>query len=362
MRAFAAAVVLALGLAISPAHAEGPAYKVDTSWPQKLPNNWAIGDVAGVSVDKHNNIWIFQRPGTLSADDTLAGKSPPTAKCCVAAPPVLEFDTDGKLLRSWGGPSQVENWFESEHSVFVDDEDNVWLLGAGMHDGQVLKFTADGKLLLRIGKKGDFIAPNDTSMLARPTDMVVDTKKKELFVSDGYRNKRVIVFDSVTGKFKRQWTAFGKPVDAKYEGYMRVGDRPANPLERFTVVHCVTKIGDEVFVCDRTNSRVQVFTPAGKFLREFFVSADMPGNIGTVWDLSPVPGHPEQIIALDGQNSEINVLDNKTGKVISSYLSKGRFAGMMHWPHQIAVDQQGRLYVTEVDHTERLQRFVPTAP
>jgi DNA-binding beta-propeller fold protein YncE len=315
-----------------------------------------------VSVDRHNHIWVAHRPSSIRAVDVLAGNNPPTAKCCVAAPPILEFDTDGKLLRSWGGP-QIEDWFDSPHAIFVDAEDNVWILGAGNRDGQLLKFTADGKLLLRIGRKGAFVAADDPTMLARPTDIYVDTKKREVFVSDGYRNHRVIVFNADTGAFKRQWTAFGKKVDPAYFTDRDEGapGMPAGNLDLFTTVHCVTMIGDELFVCDRVNDRIQVFTPGGKYLRQFFFNQRIAGSSGSTWDAAPVPGRPDLILVLDGTNSEIALLDKHAGKVVSSYLSKGRYAGQMIWPHQVAIDREGRLYVAEVGGAARIQRFAPNA-
>lgn len=353
------ALLFTAACAATPLHERGAAYRVDTDWPRPLPNNWILGDVAGVAVDRRNHIWIVHRPSTLSAPDISAGTVPPSAKCCVAAPPVIEFDANGGVLRSWGGPQHTPDWFESEHGIFVDDEDNVWIVGAGAHDGQLLKFSADGNLLLRIGAQGAFAAADNPAMLGRPTDVYVDTERREAFVSDGYRNHRVIVFDADTGAFKRQWTAFGRPVDPAYSGYVTAANSGDNALERFATVHCVTMIGDELFVCDRTNSRIQVFTPDGIYLREIFFNRDWSGNAGTTWDAAPAPNHPGRIIVLDGNNSEIAMLDARTGEVIASYLSKGRYVGQMHWPHQLAVDAQGRLYVTEVHTAARVQRFVP---
>ncbi len=343
--------------------AERPAYQVDTSWPQQpLPNRWLIGDVGNVSVDRHNHIWVVHRPSTLESWDIGASQDPPI-KCCIAAPPVLEFDTDGNLLRAWGGPKEIENWFDSEHGIFVDDEDHVWILGAGATDGQLLKFTMDGELLLRIGKKGEFGAADDPGMLGMPTDIYVDTVLREVYVADGYRNHRVIVFDADSGAFKRQWTVYGKEVDPRYfSGAEEVGSRgPRDQADLFTTVHCITKIGQELFVCDRTNSRIQVFDPDGTYIREIFYNRGEAGAGGSTWDAAPLPGHPDRIVVLDGVNSEFAVLDSSNGDVISSYLAKGRYAGQMHWPHQLAVDQQGRLYIAEVGGAARIQRFVPVS-
>lgn len=361
--AWLAAATLSIGLttpSASRSTPDNPVWQVDTSWP-KLPAKYVIGDVGGVSVDRHGHIWVVHRPGGLRPVDVQAGLNPPGAKCCEAAPPVLEFDADGKLLRAWGGPAEVPDWFESEHSVFVDAEDNVWLLGAGGKDGQVLKFSMDGKLKLRIGRKGNFVAPDDPTMLGMPTDMYVDTKRRELFVSDGYRNHRVIVFDADTGAFKRQWTVYGRKVDPQWASPANeVGSAgPHGKHDIFTTVHCVTMIGGELFVCDRSNERIQVFKPDGTYLREFFFNSGLAAGPGSTWDAAPVPGRPDRILVLDGINSEIGLLDNRDGKVIASYLSKGHFAGQMHWPHQMAVDAEGRIYVAEVGGSQRIQRFVP---
>ncbi|MBT2186542.1 hypothetical protein [Sphingobium nicotianae] len=347
---------------VSPVRDAGKSYRVDPNWP-RLPDGWLIGDVGGVSVDRHDHIWVFHRPGTLLAFDAHADAIPAGMKCCVAAPPVLEFDAAGNLLRAWGGAKQVSNWFDSEHGIFVDDEDHVWLVGAGDHDGQLLKLSADGKLLLRIGRKGEFVAADDPTMLGKPTDVYVDTKRREAFVSDGYRNHRVIVFDADTGAFKRQWTVFGKKVDPAYftardQDSARAQD---GPVDQFTTVHCVTMIGDEVYVCDRTNDRIQVFKPDGTYVRELFYNHHMAGAGGGTWDAAPMPGHPDRLLVVDGANSEFAVLNARTGAVITSYLSKGRYAGQMHWPHQGAVDQQGAIYIAEVQTAARIQRFLPFA-
>ncbi len=341
----------------------GSQYRVDPDWPQlPLPHKWLVGDVAGVNIDRHGNIWIINRPEGLRPVDVQAGGNPPTAKCCVAAPPVIEFTPDGKVLRSWGGPAQVPDWFNSEHAIYPDDDDNIWIVGAGKGDGQLMKFSMDGELLLRVGRKGAVAKGDDTTTLNLPTDIYVDTKRQEVYVSDGYGNHRVIVFDSVTGAFKRQWTAFGKTVDPDYlSGPEEIGSRGLeDEHEIFTTVHCVTMIEDEVHVCDRTNKRIQVFKPDGSFVREIWFNKDLAGGAGSTWDAAPVPGHPDRILVVDGVNSEFAVLNRFTGEVLSSYLSKGRYNGQMHWPHQVAIDGEGRVYVAEVGGSARFQRFIPT--
>jgi hypothetical protein len=148
----AAAMVLGAG-AVS-AQTALPQFQVDPFWPKTLPNNWLLGQVSGIATDRYDRIWVVHRPGSLTPRERAAEQNPPEAKCCVAAPPVLVFDQSGNLVRHWGGPGAGYQWPESEHGVFIDGNDFVWLAGNGKKDGQLLKFTMDGKFVLQIGKQG----------------------------------------------------------------------------------------------------------------------------------------------------------------------------------------------------------------
>ena len=108
-----------------------PQFQVDPFWPKPLPNNWILGQVSGVAVDKRNNVWIVHRPKSLTDREIGAQQNPPVTKCCYAPPPVLVFDESGNLIRSWGGPGQGYEWPEVEHGILVDDTDFVWLAGSG---------------------------------------------------------------------------------------------------------------------------------------------------------------------------------------------------------------------------------------
>src|SRR5689334_21232846 len=153
-----AAVAAALLLpAAVPARAQEPAiprFQVDPFWPKPLPNNWILGQVSGIAVDRFDRVWVVHRPSTLNERERAAEQTPPAAKCCVAAPPVLVFDQSGNLLSSWGGSGQGYDWPTSEHGIFIDDADFVWLAGNGKQDGQLLKFTMGGKFVLQIGHAG----------------------------------------------------------------------------------------------------------------------------------------------------------------------------------------------------------------
>src|ERR1043166_7228325 len=120
-----------------------PRYQVDPFWPKPLPNHWILGAVAGVAVDRHDHVWLVHRPSTLQPNETRSFWK--------AAPPVLEFDRDGTLLSSWGGPGPGFEWPQLEHGIYVDARDQVWLAGGGEKDAQILKFTRQGAFLSQIG-------------------------------------------------------------------------------------------------------------------------------------------------------------------------------------------------------------------
>src|SRR6185312_2346730 len=211
-------------------------------WPKPLPSNWILGQVAGIAVDKNDHVWIIHRPATLLDDEKGAQANPPTSICCVAAPPVLEFDTDGNLLKSWGGPGPGYTWMKNEHGIHVDQDGNVWV--GGNEDGdQILKFTADGKFLQQIGVNDSSKGSNSITRLGRPAHMMTDPAANEIYVADGYGNRRVVVFDSKTGAYKRHWGAYGTktPVDGKLAAYDPAGEASksfSNP------VHCVRLSND----------------------------------------------------------------------------------------------------------------------
>jgi DNA-binding beta-propeller fold protein YncE len=339
---------------------EIPTFAVDPSWPKQLPNNWILGQVGGITVDWQGHIWVIHRPRSLTEDEKGASLTPPRSKCCVSAPPVLEFDTDGNLLRAWGGPGDGYEWVGREHGIEVDERGFVWIGGNADNDNAILKFTLDGKYVSQIGTIAPSKGSNDTTQLGKPAETAIDKTADEIYVADGYGNHRVIVFDATTLAYKRHWGAYGHvPDDAKQAAY----DPKAPVAQQFgNPVHCV-KIADDglVYVCDRINDRIQVFKKDGTFVKEWFFEKNTLGN-GAVWDLAIWPD-PKQsyLLSADGENNEIRIIDRNNGNVVGSFGHNGRNAGQFHWVHAMAVDKLGNVYTAEVDTGKRIQKFKLTS-
>ena len=171
------------GTAQQPAKAEAPpTFQPEPFWPKPLPENWILGQVAGIATAPNGNIWVLHRPASLVDDEKGAQKNPPETKCCKAAPPVMEFDIDGNLLRHWGGPGDGYKWVQNEHGLHVDKDGTVWV--GGNNDGdQILHFTPDGKFINQIGKDDGTKGPRsgDTARLNRPAHMFTDDAANEIY-------------------------------------------------------------------------------------------------------------------------------------------------------------------------------------
>jgi DNA-binding beta-propeller fold protein YncE len=358
-----AAIVLLQAGCGTPAGAPGaamPVFQVDASWPQPLPNRWILGQVSGVAVGPGDHVFVLQRPRSLTEDEAGAAQRPPHGDCCLPAPPVLEFTADGSLVRSWGGPGAGYDWPGNEHGIHVDARGFVWITGNGDNDGQVLKFAPDGRFLLQIGKVGPQTGGADMTRLGRAAGVEVDAAANEIYVADGYHNRRVIVFDATTGAYKRQWGAYGRPPVTTQAPESRRNLPPTSEqLQHFgTPVHCVKIANDGlVYVCDRLNNRVQVFRKDGSYVKEFSVAANTTAN-GSVWDIV-ISRDPQQrwLHLADGRNNQVVTLDRDTGQVLQTLGRPGRYAGEFHWVHDLAIDSRGNLYAGEVDTGKRVQKF-----
>jgi sugar lactone lactonase YvrE len=358
MAAAVAAATLLSGAAI--AADAVPRFHVDAAWPKELPNNYILGNLGGVTVDAQDHVWVVTRPRTLEQTDML-DLTHQAGDCCRPAPAVIEFDAEGNFIQGWGGPnpSGGYEWPENEHGVAVDYKGNVWICGNGRHDDQCLKFTHDGKFLLQIGHSGQSKGSLDKENLNHAAQVAVWPQTNEAFIADGYANRRVIVFDADTGKFKRMWGAYGNvPDDTAPKDQVFDGPGP----QQFSLVHGVIISKDGlVYVNDRRNSRIQVFTTDGKFVREGFVARATRNNSGTTFS-SAFSSDPKQqfIYVADSVNFKIRVLDRQTLREIpeAAFGRGGPYAGQFEGLHVIATDSKGNIYTTESDFVGRLQKFV----
>jgi hypothetical protein len=337
-------ILLSLGLATGlvsgliaglGAQTRPPWFEVDPTFP-KLPAGKVLGDMSSVTVDSHDRVWMIHRPRTV-----------PEAQRANAAPPVLEFDESGKFLAGWGGPGSGFEWPEREHGIYVDDAGNVWISGnngyaaagaapsPGKSDDMLLKFTSAGKFLMQIGHAGQSTGDPDTRNVKQAADMMVF--KNELFVADGYGNHRVIVFDAKTGAFKRTWGATG-----------------SSP---FNIVHAIKVSNDGlVYVADRGNKRVQVFTTSGSYRNEVRIGADTD-QMQTAAGLAFSPDFAQRYLYVaDLGNNQIDVFDRQSLLILRKFGNAGNAPGEFGTIHEIATDSKGNIYTAEL-RTHRVQKF-----
>jgi hypothetical protein len=314
-----------------------PMFEVDPSWP-KVPTKWKLGDVSSIAIDAQGNSWVLHRPRTLKPD-----------QAAMAAPPILVFDPAGNFIKAWGGAGAGYEWVEREHGIHIDYKGFVWLGGNNcpglklpglkpVADDQLLKFTPDGKLLVQIGGSNQSKGNADTKSVHRAADVWVHPQTNEAFVADGYGNHRVVVFDADSGAFKRMWGAFANvPVDDDHcEDVPKPNFVDAAGPQNFSIVHAIRVANDGmVYVADRENRRVQMFTNDGKFVKQLVkTGTPFARNLA----LSP---EPEQQFLYVGDGKEISIVNRKTLEIAGSIQGPGMLGG----GHQIATDAKGNIYV-----------------
>lgn len=359
-------------------HAQSPPeYKVDASWPKELPNNWIFGRVAGVAIDAQDHVWVLSSPNWVLSDNAAATQTPPASECCRPAPAIIEFDKDGSVLKHWGGPGYVPDWPTQEHGFTVDKEGNVWIGGAWageyppgpeipadrrqVWDRQVLKFDSNGKLLLEIGHPTTVPVNNqDVAIFGAPAGIAIDDAAHEVYVADGFVNRRVVVYDSDTGVFKRGWGAYGIPLSEISNTSLPPYDPGAVPSKQFRGPVDNIRISTDglVYVADRLADRVQVFTKEGKFVSEFPVAPATLGR-GSAWTLA-FSHDPQQryLLVGDGGNSVVWILKRSDGSVAGRFGHRGYSAGQFDLIQDMATDSSGNLYVGEHHYSNRVQKFV----
>ena len=352
-----ASALLEKQAAVEAANAQAPTFEVDPLWPKPLPNHWVLGMTIGLAVDERDHVWVVHRQQSVAGNEMALTRDPPSGLCCAPAPWVLEFDPEGNLVGHWGGPGEGYEWPESNHGITIDYKGNVWIGGNGEQDAHVLKLTRKGKFLLQIGHSGKNGGSNDIENLGKPTEVSVDAEANEVYIADGYGNRRVIVYDADSGEYKRHWGAYGnKPDDSDLGPY----DPNGPPPKQFrSPVHCAEISSDGlVYTCDRANDRIQVFNKDGSFVKEAFIAKETLGG-GSVWDIA-FSKDPDQtyIYLADGQNSRVHILLRDTLEVLTSFGDGGRQPGQFFGVHNVAVDSKGNLYTTETFEGKRLQKFV----
>ena len=341
----AAALQFALGLV--PANAQtAPKFAVDASWPKDLPKDWITGQLGGVCTAEQDHIYVVNRRNITDEEKETS----------ISAPSIIKFDMEGNVVGSWGDQNTVPN---SIHGCFVDADRNVYV--AGNSDGIVQKYAPDGKLLLQIGTKGKFDSVDGTrrgkgnnsahDQLHMPSGIVVDPGNGDIYISDGYGNRRVAVFDKA-GKFLRQWGRQATDEESQQGA----------PGVFAEVVHCIAMSNAGlIYVCDRQGNRVQVFQKDGTFVRNILIpnkSGKLPDKRGTAWWVAFSPDAEQKYLyMMNGGTEEVHILDHASGKILSSFGRPGHQAGNFTHGHTLAVDSKGSIYVAETDWGRRIQKF-----
>jgi DNA-binding beta-propeller fold protein YncE len=370
-----------LALEACPVQADSgiPKFALDQNWPKPLPNHWQIGAADGLFVDQHDLVWVANQSNKLGGYDLALEKG--QGKCCNMAPQIIAFDRAGNVVKSWNvsaGPGACQGYrcFDAVHDVYVDHKDNVWIAGHGDGDTHVVKFDYNGKFLLQIGgsQEKECCGNQDKENLGGGTGIAVWPATNEVFVTDGYVNRRVIVFDADTGKFKRMWGAYGHepPVSVLSTKVLPGEDTPKvvmatpDPVRKFegegpkewSTVHGIAITPDGVvWIADRNGNRIQQFKIDGTFIREAFVSRETTAPAGTVYNFSFSPDL-KYVYVPDGSNKQVHILERESLKEVGTIGNcGGQMPGCFNHLHVASVDSAGNVYTGEAASGARVQRW-----
>ena len=355
-----------------------PIFKVDPFWPKPLPNRWGMQQVTGISVDQNDHIWFLNRAAAANPDETGGGDG--RIDCCVRGPEVIELDQEGNVVNSWGGPGYHPLWPTNLQTVIPDSKGFVWVAGTGAQDS-ILKFTRDGKFVWdfdhRPPKEGTFKETNqNTDMFVSKGRFQLDESANEIYIIN---QKRLVVYDMTTGAFKRGWGGHGMPLSEitndPIPGYKWTGGPPPEEKNFVPDLHFAEISKDRlVYIGERGQNRIEVFTTDGKFVKEFYVAPNTPSRgdecgglyhmkfppCGTTYKLA-ISRDPQQkyLYVADGTNNKVWILDRQSGKTLGSFGRNGTYAGQLHWINSIAMDSKGVIYTGEVEENKRIQKFMP---
>ena len=358
-----------------------PVYRVDPFWPKPLPNRWSMQQVTGIYVDHMDHVWFLNRLQDVDPKELAGEGSPAPALCCVRGPEVIELDQQGNVLNAWGGEGFHPKWPRALQTVVVDTKGFVWISGTDPQDS-ILKFTRDGKLVWDFERRPPVEAGmmpennQETGFLVNKGRFQLDEVGNELYI---IQQKRVVIYDASTGAFKRGWGGHGMPLSEvsndPIAGYKWTGGPPPEERNFVPELHFVEISKDRrVYVGERGQNRIQVFTTEGKWLQDIYVSPNTPAQRGGCGGVTSVKGSPcgttykmviskdqqqKYLFVADGHNDVIWMVDRQSGKTLGYLGGHGRLAGQLFFPNAVGIDTLGNVFTGEVRNSKRIQKFAP---
>ena len=374
-----------------------PQYRVDPFWPKPLPNRWSMQQVTGLYVDHMEHIWFINRGRAALPIELAAELGSGAALCCVRGPEIIELDQEGNVLNAWGGPGYHPLWPTYLQTVIPDSEGFVWVSGEAAQDS-ILKFTREGEFVWDFGRRPPKLGTEadnrtrDAQENNQNVDEIVnvgrfqlDEVDNEIYIID---QKRVTVYDASTGDFKRGWGGHGMPLseitNEPIAGYEWTGEPPPEERNFAPTLHFIEISTDRrVYIGERGQNRIQVFTTEGEWLQDIYVSPNTPAQRGGCGGLNGpaapvafgtfynsicgsmykmiISKDPEQkyLFVADAHNDVVWSVDRLSGETLGYFGGNGRLAGQFHFANAIGIDMHGNIFVGEVDTAKRIQKFVP---